>query len=57
LVDSQSIGYDGVAPVLPDSCSFANAASVYRRRRQETVVVSVPLSGQTERLVDAKLLQ
>jgi hypothetical protein len=29
LVQSQSIGYDGVADILPSGCAFANAAGVH----------------------------
>ncbi|KQR03809.1 hydroxyacid dehydrogenase [Arthrobacter sp. Leaf141] len=35
LVQSQSIGYDGVASVLPDGCRFANAASVHETSTAE----------------------
>lgn len=35
LVQSQSIGYDGVAAVLPAGCSFANAAGVHETSTAE----------------------
>ena len=35
LVQSQSIGYDGVVDVLPKSCVFANAASVHETSTAE----------------------
>ena len=35
LVQSQSIGYDGVADVLPDGCVFANAAGVHETSTAE----------------------
>jgi phosphoglycerate dehydrogenase-like enzyme len=35
LVQSQSIGYDGVADVLPDGCVFANAAAVHETSTAE----------------------
>lgn len=35
LVQSQSIGYDGVASVLPDGCVFANAAGVHETSTAE----------------------
>lgn len=35
LVQSQSIGYDGVADVLPDGCLFANAAGVHETSTAE----------------------
>jgi phosphoglycerate dehydrogenase-like enzyme len=35
LVQSQSIGYDGVADVLPKGCVFANAASVHETSTAE----------------------
>jgi phosphoglycerate dehydrogenase-like enzyme len=35
LVQSQSIGYDGVASVLPDGCLFANAAGVHETSTAE----------------------
>ncbi|MDQ0822406.1 phosphoglycerate dehydrogenase-like enzyme [Arthrobacter sp. V4I6] len=38
LVQSQSIGYDGVAAVLPPSCLFANAAGVHETSTAELAV-------------------
>lgn len=38
LVQSQSIGYDGVAAVLPDGCVFANAAGVHETSTAELAV-------------------
>ncbi|MFD5276979.1 2-hydroxyacid dehydrogenase [Pseudarthrobacter sp. NPDC058362] len=38
LVQSQSIGYDGVADVLPDGCVFANAAGVHETSTAELAV-------------------
>ncbi|MGO4473904.1 2-hydroxyacid dehydrogenase [Arthrobacter sp. M-10] len=35
LVQSQSIGYDGVADVLPPGCAFANAAGVHETSTAE----------------------
>ncbi|BAS13695.1 hypothetical protein AHiyo8_19980 [Arthrobacter sp. Hiyo8] len=35
LVQSQSIGYDGVADVLPPGCVFANAAGVHETSTAE----------------------
>jgi phosphoglycerate dehydrogenase-like enzyme len=35
LVQSRSIGYDGVADVLPDGCVFANAAGVHETSTAE----------------------
>ncbi|MDQ0924682.1 phosphoglycerate dehydrogenase-like enzyme [Pseudarthrobacter sp. W1I19] len=35
LVQSQSIGYDGVADVLPEGCLFANAAGVHETSTAE----------------------
>jgi len=35
LVQSQSIGYDGVADVLPSGCVFANAAGVHETSTAE----------------------
>jgi phosphoglycerate dehydrogenase-like enzyme len=35
LVQSQSIGYDGVADVLPGGCAFANAAGVHETSTAE----------------------
>ncbi|WP_284762837.1 2-hydroxyacid dehydrogenase [Arthrobacter sp. efr-133-R2A-63] len=35
LVQSQSIGYDGVADVLPSGCAFANAAGVHETSTAE----------------------
>jgi phosphoglycerate dehydrogenase-like enzyme len=35
LVQSQSIGYDGVADVLPEGCVFANAAGVHETSTAE----------------------
>jgi phosphoglycerate dehydrogenase-like enzyme len=38
LVQSQSIGYDGVADVLPGGCVFANAAGVHETSTAELAV-------------------
>ena len=38
LVQSQSIGYDGVASVLPPGCVFANAAGVHETSTAELAV-------------------
>lgn len=38
LVQSQSIGYDGVAAVLPPGCVFANAAGVHETSTAELAV-------------------
>lgn len=38
LVQSQSIGYDGVASVLPEGCIFANAAGVHETSTAELAV-------------------
>ncbi|MHC6593215.1 2-hydroxyacid dehydrogenase [Arthrobacter sp. C152] len=38
LVQSQSIGYDGVAPVLPAGVTFANAAGVHETSTAELAV-------------------
>lgn len=38
LVQSQSIGYDGVADVLPQRCVFANAAGVHETSTAELAV-------------------
>ncbi|TLM72796.1 2-hydroxyacid dehydrogenase [Pseudarthrobacter sp. NamB4] len=38
LIQSQSIGYDGVADVLPDGCVFANAAGVHETSTAELAV-------------------
>ncbi|MFP5311194.1 MAG: 2-hydroxyacid dehydrogenase [Actinomycetes bacterium] len=38
LVQSQSIGYDGVAEVLPDGVAFANAAGVHETSTAELAV-------------------
>lgn len=38
LIQSQSIGYDGVSEVLPDGCVFANAASVHETSTAELAV-------------------
>ncbi|MFJ6027884.1 2-hydroxyacid dehydrogenase [Pseudarthrobacter sp. NPDC092424] len=38
LVQSQSIGYDGVADVLPPGCVFANAAGVHETSTAELTV-------------------
>jgi phosphoglycerate dehydrogenase-like enzyme len=38
LVQSQSIGYDGVAAVLPAGCRFANAAGVHETSTAELAV-------------------
>lgn len=38
LVQSQSIGYDGVAEVLPAGCRFANAAGVHETSTAELAV-------------------
>ncbi|GAA3933268.1 2-hydroxyacid dehydrogenase [Microbacterium soli] len=38
LVQSQSIGYDGVAEVLPDGMPFANAASVHEASTAELAI-------------------
>ncbi|MFF1253544.1 2-hydroxyacid dehydrogenase [Pseudarthrobacter sp. NPDC058329] len=35
LIQSQSIGYDGVADILPSGCLFANAASVHETSTAE----------------------
>lgn len=38
LIQSQSIGYDGVASVLPKGCVFANAASVHEPSTAELAI-------------------
>jgi phosphoglycerate dehydrogenase-like enzyme len=38
LIQSQSIGYDGVASVLPEGCVFANAASVHEPSTAELAI-------------------
>lgn len=38
LIQSQSIGYDGVASVLPEGCTFANAASVHEPSTAELAI-------------------
>ncbi|VXC47672.1 D-3-phosphoglycerate dehydrogenase [Arthrobacter sp. 9AX] len=45
LVQSQSIGYDGVADVLPDGCVFANAAGVHETSTAE-LALGMMISGQ-----------
>lgn len=50
LVQGQSIGYDGVADVLPDGLLFANAASVHET---STAELAVALALAAQRHVDA----
>lgn len=50
LVQGQSIGYDGVAGVLPDGLLFANAASVHET---STAELAVALALAAQRHVDA----
>jgi phosphoglycerate dehydrogenase-like enzyme len=45
LVQSQSIGYDGVADVLPDGCVFANAAGVHETSTAE-LALGMMMSSQ-----------
>lgn len=45
LVQSQSIGYDGVASVLPDGCLFANAAGVHETSTAE-LALGMMISSQ-----------
>ena len=50
LVQGQSIGYDGVADVLPDGLLFANAASVHET---STAELAVALTLAAQRHIDA----
>ncbi|WP_343234284.1 2-hydroxyacid dehydrogenase [Microbacterium salsuginis] len=50
LVQGQSIGYDGVADVLPDGLLFANAASVHET---STAELAVALALAAQRHIDA----
>lgn len=50
LVQSQSIGYDGVAGMLPDGLRFANAASVHET---STAELAVALTLAAQRHLDA----
>ena len=47
LVQSQSIGYEGVADVLPDGMRFANAASVHETSTAE-LAVALTLAAQRQ---------
>ncbi|WP_243076068.1 2-hydroxyacid dehydrogenase [Microbacterium sp. SS28] len=47
LVQSQSIGYEGVADVLPDGLRFANAASVHETSTAE-LAVALTLAAQRQ---------
>lgn len=51
LVQSQSIGYDGVAGSLPDGLRFANAASVHET---STAELAVGLAIAAQRHIDRK---
>ena len=46
LVQGQSIGYDGVADILPDGLTFANAASVHETSTAELAVGLDPLQAK-----------
>jgi phosphoglycerate dehydrogenase-like enzyme len=50
LVQSQSIGYDGVADILPDGLRFANASSVHET---STAELAVALTLAAQRRLDA----
>lgn len=50
LVQGQSIGYDGVAGLLPDGLRFANAASVHET---STAELAVGLTIAAQRRIDA----
>ena len=50
LVQGQSIGYDGVADILPDGLPFANAASVHET---STAELAVGLAIAAQRHIDA----
>jgi phosphoglycerate dehydrogenase-like enzyme len=50
LVQGQSIGYDGVADILPDGLRFANAASVHET---STAELAVGLAVAAQRHLDA----
>ncbi|MFB7891814.1 2-hydroxyacid dehydrogenase [Microbacterium sp. NPDC056044] len=50
LVQSQSIGYDGVADILPEGLVFANAASVHET---STAELAVGLAIAAQRRLDA----
>ena len=50
LVQSQSIGYDGVADILPAGMTFANAASVHET---STAELAVGLAIAAQRRIDA----
>jgi phosphoglycerate dehydrogenase-like enzyme len=50
LVQSQSIGYDGVADILPEGLVFANAASVHEA---STAELAVGLALAAQRGIDA----
>ena len=50
LVQGQSIGYDGVAGILPDGLRFANAASVHET---STAELAVGLALAAQRHIDA----
>lgn len=55
LVQSQSIGYDGVADVLPAGMAFANAASVHETSTAELAVgLMIAAQRQLPRFVHAK---
>lgn len=49
LVQSQSIGYDGVAGILPDGLAFANASSVHET---STAELAVGLAIAAQRKID-----
>src|SRR5688572_25876590 len=49
LVQSQSIGYDGVAGILPDGLAFANATSVHET---STAELAVGLAIAAQRKID-----
>lgn len=49
LVQSQSIGYDGVADILPDGLVFANAATVHET---STAELAVGLALASQRRID-----
>lgn len=50
LVQSQALGYDGVADILPESVMFANAASVHEA---STAELAVGLTVAAQRHLDA----
>ena len=47
LVQSQSIGYDGVADVLPAGCLFANAAGVHETSTAE-LALGMMIAAQSD---------